>query len=84
MRRAGFALLVALAVPLLQGCSVLGKSTRGETVNVEVNNNLQLPTAITIYAWSDVGSRQLLFRTESLGPAATLGGSSPGAGIEQA
>ena len=60
MRRAGFALLVALAIPLPQGCAALGKSTRGETVNVEVNNNLQIPTAITVYAWSDVGSRQLL------------------------
>jgi len=58
MRR--FALLAALAIPLLQGCSALGKSTRGEVVNVEVNNNLQIATPITVYAWSDVGSRQLL------------------------
>ena len=58
MRR--FALVAALAIPLLQGCSALGKSTRGEVVNVEVNNNLQIATPITVYAWSDVGSRQLL------------------------
>lgn len=71
MRRAGFALLMALAIPLLQGCSLLGKSTRGEVVNVEVNNNLQLRTAITVYALSDVGSRQLLGNV-SPGSQATL------------
>jgi hypothetical protein len=71
MRRAGFAVLLALTIPLLQGCSLLGKSTRGEVVNVEVNNNLQIPTPITIYTWSDVGSRQLV-GSVSPGSHATL------------
>ncbi|HEV7586961.1 MAG TPA: hypothetical protein VGO40_02430 [Longimicrobium sp.] len=53
-------LLLALAVPLLHGCSLFRNSTRGETVEVEVNNDLPLRTPLTIYVLSDVGNRQLL------------------------
>jgi hypothetical protein len=53
-------LLFALALPLLHGCSLFRNSSRGEVVEVEVNNNLPLRTALTIYAVSDVGNRQLI------------------------
>ena len=62
MRRARSLTLVlfALALPLLPGCSAIRHSSRGEFVDVEVNNNLPLRTALTIYSVSDVGNRQLL------------------------
>jgi hypothetical protein len=53
-------LLFALALPLLPGCSLFRNSSRGEVVEVEVNNNLPLRTALTIYTLSDVGNRQLI------------------------
>lgn len=52
--------LFAVALPLLQGCSSMGRSSRGEWVDFEVNNNLPLRTAITIYTLSDLGNRQLI------------------------
>jgi hypothetical protein len=62
MRRARFltVALLALALPLLPACSAFRHSTRGEMVDVEVNNNLAVPTPLTIYIVSDVGNRQLL------------------------
>jgi hypothetical protein len=53
-------LLFALALPLLPGCSLFRNSTRGETVEVEVNNDLPLRTPLTIYVLSDVGNRQMI------------------------
>ena len=53
-------LLFALALPLLPGCSLFRNSSRGETVEVEVNNDLPLRTPLTIYVLSDVGNRQLI------------------------
>jgi len=58
MRRA--LLLLALVLPLLHGCSLFRQNTRGEVVNVEVENDLAIPTPITIYVVSDVGSRQMI------------------------
>jgi hypothetical protein len=62
MRRVRFlsiALLV-LALPLLGACSLLGRGSPGETVTLEINNNLAVPAALSVYAYSDVGSRQLI------------------------
>jgi len=52
--------LFALVLPLLHGCSAMRHSSRGETVEVEVNNNLPIRTPITVYAVSDLGNRQLI------------------------
>jgi hypothetical protein len=62
MRHARFLVsaLLALALPALGGCSLFGRSTLGETVTLEVNNNLALPMPVSIYVYSDVGSRQLI------------------------
>jgi hypothetical protein len=62
MRRARFlfSALLALALPALGGCSLLGHSSPGETVTLEINNNLAVPMPVSIYAYSDVGSRQLI------------------------
>jgi hypothetical protein len=53
-------LLFALALPLLHGCSLFRNSSRGEMVEVEVNNDLPVRTPLTIYILSDVGNRQLI------------------------
>ncbi|HSU17195.1 hypothetical protein [Longimicrobium sp.] len=59
MRRARF--LSALpAVAVLGACSLFGRGVPGETVTLEINNNLALPAPVTVYAYSDVGSRQLV------------------------
>ena len=58
MRRA--LLLLALALPLLSGCSLFRHATKGEVVDVEVNNDLSVPTHITVYVVTDVGSRQMI------------------------
>jgi len=62
MRRARSIALVllALALPLIPGCSAFRHSTRGEIVDVEVNNDLAVPTPLTIYIVSDVGNRQMI------------------------
>jgi len=62
MRRFRMLMLVVLAVvlPLAQGCRTLGRGSRGETVLIEVENNVPLPTAFTVYAFSDAGSRRLV------------------------
>ena len=61
MRRARFALaaLLALAAPL-PGCTLFRSAGNAEIVDVVVDNNLQLPTPLTIYVVSDVGARQLV------------------------
>jgi hypothetical protein len=59
MRRARF-LTALLAATVLGACSLFGRSTPGETVTLEVTNNLALPEPVTVYAWSDVGARQLV------------------------
>jgi FtsP/CotA-like multicopper oxidase with cupredoxin domain len=59
MRRARF-LSILLCAAVLGACSLLGRSTPGETVTLEVDNNLSVPTGVTVYAYSDVGSRQLI------------------------
>jgi hypothetical protein len=59
MRRARSITLVLLALAL-PGCSLFRQSSRAETVDVEVNNNLNVPTPLTIYVVSDVGNRQLI------------------------
>ncbi|HEX8904745.1 MAG TPA: hypothetical protein VF771_07890 [Longimicrobiaceae bacterium] len=45
---------------LLGACSLFRHSTAGETVTLEINNNLPVPQPLTIYAYSDVGARQLV------------------------
>jgi hypothetical protein len=59
MRRARF-LTALLAAAVLGACSLFGRATPGETVTLEVNNNLALPEPVTVYAWSDVGARQMV------------------------
>jgi hypothetical protein len=59
MRRARF-LTALLAAAVLGACSLFGRGAPGESVTIEVNNNLALPTPVTVYAYSDVGSRQLI------------------------
>jgi hypothetical protein len=62
MRRArllSIALLV-LALPALGGCALFRHSSPGETVTLEIDNNLVVPAPVTVYAYSDVGSRQLV------------------------
>jgi 16S rRNA (guanine966-N2)-methyltransferase len=54
-------------------------------VEIAQRESFEPPAGWTLYRQGETREvRQLLFRTESLGPAATLAGSSPGAGIEQA
>jgi hypothetical protein len=62
MRRARFfvSTLAVLALPLLGACALLGRGSPGETVTLEINNNLAVPMPITVYAYSDVGARQLV------------------------
>ena len=62
MRHARFFILalLALALPALGGCSLFGKSSTGETVTLEINNNLAVPMPVSIYVYSDVGARQLI------------------------
>ena len=61
MRRAFLSLaLVLLALPALGGCSLMRRGSVGEVVTLEVNNNLAVPQPITVYAYSDVGARQLV------------------------
>ena len=52
--------LLAGALPLAQGCRTLGSGARGETVLIEVDNDVPLPTAFTVYAFSETGSRRLV------------------------
>lgn len=52
--------LLVSALPLLDGCRTLGRGSRAETVLVEVENDLPIPTAFTVYAFSETGSRRLL------------------------
>ncbi|HEX8242884.1 MAG TPA: hypothetical protein VF541_05300 [Longimicrobium sp.] len=52
--------LLLLALPVLGACSLLRHNGPGETVTLEINNNLAIPAALTVYAYSDVGSRQLI------------------------
>jgi len=61
MRRARTLLLlvIAAALPLLEGCRTL-RGSRGELVLVEIENSLPLPTAFTVYAISDTGARRLI------------------------
>ena len=63
MRRSRTLVLVLLAaLPLLHGCRTArrGPQRPAETVLVEVDNNVALATAFTIYAFSETGSRRLL------------------------
>ena len=61
MRRARFALAVLFALVLpLQGCSLFRNSNHAEGVDVVVDNNLSIPTPLTIYVVSDIGARQLV------------------------
>jgi hypothetical protein len=63
MRRSRTLVLVLLAaLPLLHGCRTAprGPQRAAETVLVEVDNNVALATAFTIYAFSETGSRRLL------------------------
>ncbi|HYH81363.1 MAG TPA: hypothetical protein VEX86_16280 [Longimicrobium sp.] len=61
MRRSRTLLLVLLAgmLPLAQGCRAFGRAPR-ETVLIEVDNNVTLPTAWTVYAFSEAGARRLV------------------------
>ena len=62
MRRSRTLVLVLLAaLPLLHGCRTAGRgSQRAETVLIEVENNVPLATAFTVYAFSETGTRRLL------------------------
>lgn len=61
MRRAHPLLLILLAaLPLLSGCRSLGRGPRGELVLVSIENNVVIPTAFTVYAFSDIGTRRLI------------------------
>lgn len=54
------AVLLTLAMPVLSACSMMGKASRGEEVTVVVENNLRLPSPVTVWVYSDVGDRRLL------------------------
>lgn len=60
MRRARSIFIALLVLPVLGACSLLRQKSPGETVTLEINNNLAIPQALTVYAYSDVGSRQLI------------------------
>jgi hypothetical protein len=59
MRRTLFR-LVLLALPLSAGCSLMRHASPPESVDVEIDNNLVVPTPLTIYVLSAAGQRQLL------------------------
>lgn len=53
-------LVLLAALPLLHGCRTLRGSQRAETVLVEIENEVTLPTAFTVYAFSEAGTRRLI------------------------
>jgi|tagenome__1003787_1003787.scaffolds.fasta_scaffold20920944_2 hypothetical protein len=69
--------LLALALPLLPGCSLFRQSTRSEIVDVVVDNNLPIPTPLTVYVITDVGVRQVRSLSD-IGARHLVGNVSPG------
>jgi hypothetical protein len=53
-------LTLSLATAPLPGCAVMRHSSQAESVDVEIDNNLLVPTPLTIYVYSSAGARQLL------------------------
>lgn len=53
-------LVLLAALPLLHGCRTLRGSQRTETVLLEVENDVPLGTAFTVYAFSEAGTRRLI------------------------
>jgi hypothetical protein len=77
MSRIRHALVLLVALPLLAGgCSVFKASSRGESVLVQVENNLVVPTPISVYVLSAAGDRRLL-GTVNAGAHTTLRFRSP-------
>jgi hypothetical protein len=70
------ALLLALLPLLSGGCSLFKAQSRGEMVRVQVENNLVVPTPITVYVVSAAGDRTLL-GTVTAGSHSTLTFRSP-------
>ena len=78
MRRARFALPLLLALAAtLPGCSLFSAGSRAEVVDVVVDNNLQIPTPVTIYVINDVGRTQVRDIAE-IGSRQLVGNVSPG------